>query len=356
MTEINSKQERVILPPPPFTLKDLRDAIPPHLFESSLPRSLGYLVQDIVYTLIVTFVTIQLLKVFPAWVVFPVYTIVQGSVWFAFWILAHECGHGAFSKYQFVNDCIGLVLHSFLLVPYHSWRLTHATHHKATNHVDIDTAFPPDIGYVPPENIFASIFKIGGYLTIGLPCYLLFNTYGQKYDGWWVNHFNPSAPMFQPRDKLNVIISDIGIAAVVFGIVYSSMKYGFCAVFCWYLAPYMVVNAWLVLITYLQHTDTRIPKYNGDDFTFLRGGLGTIDRDYGICNKLFHHITDSHVVHHIFSTMPFYNAIEATPYAKKMLGKYYLSDDRSIALCMWESFRYCKFIEKGTAELWRHAN
>ena len=37
------------------------------------------------------------------------------------WVIAHECGHQAFSKWQSVNDAVGLVLHSALLVPYYSW-------------------------------------------------------------------------------------------------------------------------------------------------------------------------------------------------------------------------------------------
>ncbi len=37
------------------------------------------------------------------------------------WVVAHECGHGAFSDWQPVNDGVGLVLHSCLLVPYFSW-------------------------------------------------------------------------------------------------------------------------------------------------------------------------------------------------------------------------------------------
>lgn len=32
-----------------------------------------------------------------------------------------QCGHGAFSNYEAVNDGVGLVFHSLLLVPYYSW-------------------------------------------------------------------------------------------------------------------------------------------------------------------------------------------------------------------------------------------
>ena len=45
----------------------------------------------------------------------------QGAVCTGLWVIAHECGHQAFSKYQTVNDAVGIVLHSSLLVPYFSW-------------------------------------------------------------------------------------------------------------------------------------------------------------------------------------------------------------------------------------------
>jgi omega-6 fatty acid desaturase (delta-12 desaturase) len=37
------------------------------------------------------------------------------------WVIAHECGHGAFSDYSWVNDLVGFTMHSLLLVPYYSW-------------------------------------------------------------------------------------------------------------------------------------------------------------------------------------------------------------------------------------------
>lgn len=51
------------------------------------------------------------------------------------WVIAHECGHGAFSDSELINDIVGLPLHSFLLVPYFGWKYTHAKHHKYTNHL-----------------------------------------------------------------------------------------------------------------------------------------------------------------------------------------------------------------------------
>ena len=47
------------------------------------------------------------------------------------------------------------------------------------------------------------------------------------------------------------------------------------------------------------------------EWSYFRGGLSTIDRDYGIFNKI-HHDIGTHVVHHLFPQMPHYNLTEAT--------------------------------------------
>lgn len=40
-------------------------------------------------------------------------------------------------------------------------------------------------------------------------------------------------------------------------------------------------------------------RYRGPEWSYFRGGLSTIDRDYGIFNKIQHDI-GTHVVHHLF--------------------------------------------------------
>lgn len=41
----------------------------------------------------------------------------QGLNGTALWVLAHECGHQAFSDHRLLNDAVGFALHSFLLTP-----------------------------------------------------------------------------------------------------------------------------------------------------------------------------------------------------------------------------------------------
>jgi hypothetical protein len=46
------------------------------------------------------------------------------------------------------------------------------------------------------------------------------------------------------------------------------------------------------------------------EWNYMRGGLSTIDRDYGWLNNI-HHDIGTHVVHHLFPQIPHYNLIEA---------------------------------------------
>jgi hypothetical protein len=78
------------------------------------------------------------------------------------------------------------------------------------------------------------------------------------------------------------------------------------------------VNHWLVLITFLQHTDPLLPHYRPPEFTFVRGALSTLDRsllgDLGpIMGWIGAHatngISETHVCHHISSKIPHYNAL-----------------------------------------------
>lgn len=119
-------EQRVPVEKPAFTVGTLRKAIPPHCFERSLLRSSAYLGLDLLAVATLYFVsTLFDQPAVPRWLAYgllwPAYWFFQGAVGTGVWVIAHECGHQAFSKWQAVNDAVGLVLHSCLLVPYYSW-------------------------------------------------------------------------------------------------------------------------------------------------------------------------------------------------------------------------------------------
>lgn len=265
-------------------------------------------------------------------------------------------GHSAFSESDFVNDTVGLLVHSALLTPYHSWKITHRKHHSNTGSCENDEAYVPftqdEVEPTWSETIEDSplfhLYKIVRILLFGwMPAYLGMNKWGpRKYENGPKCHFNPKAAFFLPKERQSIVLSDVGflLALVVLG--YFIHIFTFPIVLRLYFGPYAVMNAFLVLITYLHHTDTYVPHFREGEWSWLRGSLCTVDRSYGkILDTVLHHITDTHVCHHIFSKMPFYHCSEATEAIKPILGKYYLRDTTPIHLALWRAITHCKYVQ-----------
>ena len=102
--------------------------------------------------------------------------------------------------------------------------------------------------------------------------------------------------------------------------------------------------------------DSKVPHFRDQEWNFQRGAGCTIDRSYGwIINHLHHHIADTHACHHMFSRIPFYNAVEATKHLKAKLGRDYLYDDTPIAQALYRNWRECKFVEDdGEVVFYKH--
>jgi hypothetical protein len=128
-------------------IKTIKDAIPAHCFQPSLTTSYYYIIRDfaIIGTLAWAALTYipgikdQYLRI-AAWMA---YGFLQGLFCTGIWILGHECGHGALFTYSKLNNITGWFLHSFLMVPYFSWKYSHSRHHRFTGHIDLDMAFVP---------------------------------------------------------------------------------------------------------------------------------------------------------------------------------------------------------------------
>ncbi len=345
--------------PPPFTLKTIRDAIPEHCFQRSLLTSLSHLASDLAIIILLGYLATWFdHPLFPPaarYLLWPIYWYAQGSVMTGVWVLAHECGHQSFSESEFANNLIGTVLHSSLLVPFHSWRITHGKHHNHTGSCENDEVFAPSTrsdwdrsGEVLRESPLAHAWGIFVMLLVGwMPGYLIFNAAGPaKYRGKNANHFSPSAALFDDKDRPLVRQSVAAFFVALALLAQAIRTFGPVSVLSYYILPLIITNYHLVLITYLQHTDVFVPHFRGKEWNWLRGALCTVDRSFGpLLDHTFHHITDTHVVHHLFSKMPFYHAQEATKAVRGVLGQYYLKDDTPIARALYRAYSNCQFIE-----------
>lgn len=363
------------------TKGEIKACIPKECFERSAIHSFYFVFRDSAMAAALVYATSRVLSTeLPSnllsleaigWLLgWNIYAFWMGTILTGHWVLAHECGHGAFSSSQTLNDIVGYVLHQALLVPYYAWQYTHAKHHRRTNHLTDGESHVPSTGSengLGPNNERLSFyavlheamgdgafafFQIWTHLAIGWPLYLMgFASTGKlAYDGTplageIIDHFRPSSKMFTPKVGAKITASTIGII-VVLGILFKlSLDYGFLTVTLWYWQPYLWTNAWLVLYTWLQHNDPTVPQYGADEWTWVKGALSTIDRPYGIFDFFHHKIGSTHVAHHLFHEMPFYRADEATAAIKEFLGPLYNYDPTPWYIAMWHIAKRCHYVE-----------
>jgi omega-6 fatty acid desaturase (delta-12 desaturase) len=269
--------------PPTYTMKDIHDAIPPHCFQRNTPLSLFYILRDFLFIGIlfglatqIPFLPTHALRV-SAWVT---YSTVQGLLFTGAWELAHECGHGALSSYKAFNNTAGLLIHSLLLVPYHSWRFTHSTHHKSTNNIERDVAFVPDTKDVwlaarearTPEFVFTywdliedmplvNLLILIGHQLLAWPLYLILNNFAlprMRAVEWWKRshfYFGGDGPNFKPENRDDIMLSNFGVALVAAALWTACRCFGTSNVFLFYGAPWLWTNHWIcafLVLTFLM--------------------------------------------------------------------------------------------------------
>ena len=362
---------------------ELRAAIPKDCFEIDEAKAFASMAVSTVGTVACTLIGTSMLSVLPpsnplTWPIWAAYSAVTGTVAMGLWVLAHECGHGAFSKNKKLQDAVGYVIHSIMLVPYYSWQRSHAIHHQYTNHMELgETHVPEPVegkgeGSLKTREAFLNVLgrengiKAWGawqlflHLILGWPAYLLIGATGGLARGM-TNHFypNPLTTPDQPKKELfpgnwkqKVYQSDIGVAAAVAAVIAWGACNGVSQVMALYGGPLIVVNAWLVAYTWLQHTDLDVPHFSQDNHNFVKGALHTIDRPYdkmdpwGAIDFLHHKIGTTHVAHHFDSTIPFYKAQAATDAIKEKFPQFYLYEPTPIHEALWRVAKGCTAAEK----------
>jgi fatty acid desaturase len=185
------------------TKGEIKAVIPAACFERSALHSFYFILRDSAMAAALVYATIQagltteipsnLLSIdcmiwFAGW---NFYAFWQGCILTGHWVIGHECGHGAFSANQTLNDIVGFVLHQALLVPYFGWQYTHAKHHRRTNHLTDGESHVPStgtengLGPLNERNSFYAawheamgdgafaVLQIWTHLVVGWPLYLM---------------------------------------------------------------------------------------------------------------------------------------------------------------------------------------
>ncbi|XP_024992269.1 omega-6 fatty acid desaturase, endoplasmic reticulum-like [Cynara cardunculus var. scolymus] len=336
----------------PFELSDVKKAIPPHCFNRSLPTSFYYLLRDMIVCYTFYHLASNYIPLLPkpiTYIAWPVYWFCQGCSFMGLHNLAHDMGHNSFSEYSWLDDVLGFVIHSSFLTPYFSFKYSHRSHHAHTNSIEYDEVWIPkrktdtlysEILNNPLGNLFMSLV----ILLISYPMYFAFNLNGRKYDGF-ASHYYPQSPLFNDTERKQIWVSDAGILLVLYALYQVATTAGAQWLFCIYGAPLLVMNGHFMFLTFLQHNHLGLAHYDSTEWDWIRGALSTVDRDYGILNKVFHDVTCAHVVHHLIPTIPHYHTVEVTKAIKPILGDYYKHDDTPVLKAFWREIKECIYVE-----------
>jgi len=363
--------------PPTVTLKQIHDAVPKHLLKRSAFKATLYVARDIALTILLFkfaasiepwaqhnfggIITSGWQKSLVKSALWLSYWWFQGLVWAGIFCLGHDAGHGTLFNSNKINNVVGFVLHTWLMIPYFAWRSTHHAHHKATASLERDENYVPYTrsDYNLPEKDkahkfdYAEVFEETPMFTLGRMLimqgfgwwvYLSRNTMGSKMYPPGTNHFSPSSPLFKKEQRNSIIASDVALCIMLALLAYA----GPCLVASYYLIPYILTNHWIVMFTYLHHSDPTIPHYRKEEWSFLRGAAATVDRPLlGWMGRFFfHNISHDHVAHHFFVGAPFYNGPQITQAIRSVLKDDYNYDSTPTFYALWRSFTQCLFIEE----------
>jgi fatty acid desaturase len=317
MNEPRIFQEPAKLP----SLRELNAAIPSHFKRIDPLKSCLYLIFAVGSPLAIglaAFVILPTPSVSLSWtsLLWLATSLLLGVSAGGMWVLAHEAGHGALLKPRWLENTIGLALHTILMVPYFAWQRTHRLHHMHTNNIDGDVAFAPHL----PDSRFAILQKklrnsLGPMLfnvlfqgimyTCGFLIYLFSSIRGETSR---LGRFIPTCTKTYPTRELRLLVSlnTLVYLAWVILVIHLSQNH-FALMLFVYIIPIFVVNAWLVLYTMLHHSDEKLPWYDNASWTPSLGALTVCDRPYPLWISFLHfHIGRYHMFHHVNSTIPHY--------------------------------------------------
>jgi len=153
-----------------------------------------------------------------------------------------------------------------------SKKYSHARHHRYTNHMEKDTAFVPakkgngsqamakvqakvkEIFHMTEDAPIVSLIFLIGHQLIGWQTYMIcYASSGYKSLALSkdprttsnLSHYSPTSPIYLPSQRLAILVSDLGLLAVGYGLYYASQVMGLTQVALLYGLPYLWVNHWL---------------------------------------------------------------------------------------------------------------
>ncbi|THH12756.1 hypothetical protein EW146_g7395 [Bondarzewia mesenterica] len=318
------------------SMEEIRNAVPSHLFVRHTCKGLGFLARDILFACVLfhfAFYFGHRLNTLEMSTPFGF-----GAVFFARILL--WCTYGC-SRDSYSQD-YGLLVMNAATVPspfidgfaihLDTWKISHHRHHMNHASMEHDEPYIPKTRSdlkIPAEN--AHDINYEEYFG-DTPIYTVFMLVRQQLLAFPV--YLPNCILFTREQRSAVLVSNLGMLVMGYVLRWACSTWGTFNVVKYYAIPWLFVNHWFVMITYLQHTDSTLPHYRNESFWAPSVG------------SFFPDVAHFHVVHHFFPKMPFYHGAEATRHLQMFIGKYHHHhSDESVFKALWNTYNSCQFVE-----------
>ncbi|HEV3035601.1 MAG TPA: fatty acid desaturase [Solirubrobacteraceae bacterium] len=274
----------------------LARAIPRECFEPRVWRGLlGFAVSWVLYLSALAGIVLS-----PTWLLWIPLWVVAGLGGWGLHCIAHDCGHGSFSRSKRLNSAIGHGSLLPLIYPFHAWRHVHYMHHSHTNNLELDTDWRP-----LPRGLYKHMSLLQKVIYAGTRTWAF---WGGTINYWRVSGFRPSFfPAEQMRKDVRRSIAFVLVASALYFLVlvYLTGPTGLLILF---VMPWIAIHAWFSATTLMHHSANDVPYLTSEHWTPNAGRL-LVTTDY-VYPRWLHFLTHNisiHSPHHVAPVVPFYN-------------------------------------------------
>ncbi|MFF4528917.1 fatty acid desaturase [Streptomyces sp. NPDC001407] len=278
----------------------LASAIPRDYFEPRVARGLlGFAVSWALYIGALVGVAYA-----PHWLLYIPLWVVAGLGGWGLHCIAHDCGHGSFSRSRRFNFAVGHVSLLPLIYPFHAWRHVHNLHHSHTNNLELDTDWRPVPAALYDRMPFREKVIYHGTRTWAF--------WGGTINYWRESGFRPS--FFPKREARRDVRRSIVFVLAVCVLYFTPLVYftGVEGLFLYFVAPWLATHAWFSATTLMHHSSSDVPYLTNEHWTRNASRLlVTTDYVYPKWLLFLTHNISIHTAHHVAPVVPYYNLRKA---------------------------------------------
>jgi omega-6 fatty acid desaturase (delta-12 desaturase) len=236
-----------------------------------------------------------------------------GQIYVGWFVIGHDCGHGAFSRRRWVNTLIGHLAMGWIGLSFEGWRIVHNFHHAHTQIKGIDPDWAENQmtrEEFKRADLGRKIFYLLGYST---PIGVLVGIWHGNLRKNILPFGYPQIPLKRKqivRTWLGTLWTLLMVASVSLTFYWLGGTRGL--IFC-YILPLILGGVSGTLITFLHHTRQNSFVFNDESWTASRGQiLSTFEVRFPRWLEWLWNDINIHLPHHISPKIPWYHLKKAS--------------------------------------------